>query len=149
MTTATFPTAPAQQAIVPTLVTCSICDRVVPLSETVTYEIMEAIDGNQQNLSAENIRLTGQFGYECDVCLEAEIMALGMTDPHFIKGYHAGVQEAKKGCFNVDMPLTDQEIVSSLRTLFSEYFERPDEKALFHGIGGLVGLLTSVATNDH
>jgi hypothetical protein len=56
-----------------TLVICSDCSTEVPITSALCYEIIETIDGNQQNLVASNLRHTGVIGYKCDACVEAEI----------------------------------------------------------------------------
>jgi hypothetical protein len=54
-----------------TLVTCSSCGNSVPVAQTVKFEYIEAIDGDETNLSASNIRFTGETGYDCDRCIDA------------------------------------------------------------------------------
>lgn len=57
-----------QTQSIDTQVTCSTCERLVSLTDVTIFEFMEAIDGNPLNLTRENIRLTGQIGYECEAC---------------------------------------------------------------------------------
>lgn len=56
---------------------------------------------------------------------------LHMTNPHFIAGYQAGQQQAD------DKPLTDEDIVESIKVLQGE----EDEASLWYGIGSLIGLI--------
>jgi|SRR5581483_4960584 len=73
-----------QRSIAPSaplpLVPCSECGKSVPASAAIRYEIIEAIDGNEENLTKSNIHLTGVFGYECDACIEAYLATIEAAD---------------------------------------------------------------------
>lgn len=69
--TAFIPSQAVNPVVAVTLVTCSTCGNIVPCSQAVRFEYIEALDGDKTNLSGANIRCTGIFGYDCSACIDA------------------------------------------------------------------------------
>src|SRR5579859_1271491 len=129
-------------------VTCNHCQRNVAITETISYTIMEPLDGDITNLSPANLRMLDEEGYECHDCLKLDALkypAIHFTQDEFQRGYEIGMAEARNGFF-VDV-LSDAEIIATLKGMFRHYYqESGDESTLLHGIGGLVGILHGLST---
>jgi hypothetical protein len=54
-----------------TLVTCATCGNIIPVAQAVRFEYIEALDGDETNLTVSNIRFTGDTGYDCSACIDA------------------------------------------------------------------------------
>ena len=68
-------------AVALTMVTCADCNGLVSREKTLSFEYIEAIDGDETNLVASNIRHTGRIGYQCYGCVELyEGVKLGSED---------------------------------------------------------------------
>lgn len=76
MTQTAFHSSSVIPTVVLTLVECSTCGNLVPPEQAVPFEYIEAIDGDETNLSAANIRCTGVFGHDCHACIDAYVAGL-------------------------------------------------------------------------
>jgi len=130
-------------------VLCSTCGHLLPKCDAVRSQIMEAIDGDETNLVASNLRLTGRCSYECHTCIYLESLQhppIFIGDDHFMTGYKIGSEEAKN--WTGLETLRDGELVAGLKNTFKEYAECPNEEALNHSIGSMIGLLIGLAVFD-
>src|SRR5579859_422095 len=110
--------------LTPSLVTCAYCQRPVAIADTISFKVMDVLDGDTTNLVSSNIRDTGKTGYECHTCLKLDALsypAIMFDNQEFRRGYDIGVEEARRGCF-VDT-LLDVELVKTLKGMFKHYQE--------------------------
>lgn len=129
------------------LVTCCTCTRTLPEQQSVSGQLMRAIDGNLENLKPENIQMTGENYHQCLVCCYLECLdssPLFATSKRFQAGYDIGMREARHA-WGIQDTLTDSEIIHSLKGIFAEYAAEHNEEVLAYRVGSSVGLLVGLA----